>query len=162
MLGPQGNTKQHISPHNAHKTPTIVGTASTGLAPLARMERYLVDRDLPVRRILALVTATAIIPTDAPLAPIEIEIPLWKLRRVTHDQGRVVLRSLLAARLSSGQAELGRDRVIAANVQLAPVISGRCAKETLWPTTASWRIRTRALRNQMMATERYFRRDQFY
>jgi hypothetical protein len=86
MLGPQGNTKQHISPHNARTTPTIVSiapTASTGLAPLARMERYLADRDLPVRRILALVTVTAIIPTDAPLAPIENEIPLWKFRRVT-------------------------------------------------------------------------------
>jgi hypothetical protein len=69
MLGP---------PHNAHTTPTIVDitrTASTGLAPLARTERYLVvDRDLPVRRILALVTVTAIIPTHT---PIEIEIPLF-------------------------------------------------------------------------------------
>jgi hypothetical protein len=67
--------------------PVIVGiarTASTGLAPLARMERYLVDRDLPVRRILASVTVTAIIPTDAPLAPIEIAIPLWKRRHETH------------------------------------------------------------------------------
>ena len=143
MLGPQDNTKQHISPHNAHTTPTIVRAAGTGLAPLARMERYLVvDRDLPVRRILALVTVTAIIPTHT---PIEIAIPLWKHRRVTMMEGEwhcafSFQRDCHRANWSLGE----RDRVIAADVQLAPVISGRCVKETLWPTTASWWIRTRA------------------
>jgi hypothetical protein len=83
----QGSTRQHISPRNARTTPAI--------APTARMERYLVDQDLPVRRILAMAMVTATIPTHT---PIEIEIPHWKLRRATRDGGRAALRSLLPSR----------------------------------------------------------------
>ncbi|MEH2472682.1 hypothetical protein V1281_006129 [Nitrobacteraceae bacterium AZCC 2161] len=119
----------------------------------------MVDRDLPVRHILASVTVPVIIPTDAPLAPIEIEIPLWKLRRVTHDGGGVALRSLLPARPLSGQVELGGDKVIAAKVIAANVQfgAGDFGSVRKGDVVADYRVlvdQYTRLRNQMMATER--------
>src|SRR5882757_6793887 len=73
--GRQGTKRQPISPPTARPTPDIVPIAwnvTTGTAPPARMARYRVDRDWPVRHIPVLVTVTAIIRDVPPATEIEI------------------------------------------------------------------------------------------